>query len=74
VASEVRVELRSVDLSRGELLSVASTRHTAVDIFASLAGSKAFREAVRALSVDFIEQTLDSWESDRRPLTSPAPR
>jgi hypothetical protein len=74
VASEVNVELRSVDISRGELLSVASTRHTAVDIFASLAGSKAFREAVHALSVDFIEQTLDSWQSGRRPLTSPVPR
>jgi hypothetical protein len=74
VASEVRVELRSVDLFRGELLSVASTRHTAVDFFASLAGSKAFREAVLALSVHFIEQTIDAWESGRRPLTSPAPR
>jgi len=65
VSSEVRVQMRAVDHSGGKLLAVASSRHTAVDLFASLAGSKAFREAVLALAPDFIEETLAAWEASR---------
>lgn len=66
VASEVRVEMRAVDPFGGKLLAVTSSRHTAVDLFASLAGSKAFREAVLALAPEFIEETLAAWEASQR--------
>jgi hypothetical protein len=65
VTSEVRVEMRAVDPSGGRLLTVSSSRRTAVDLFASLAGSKAFREAVLALAPDFVEETLATWKVSR---------
>jgi hypothetical protein len=74
VASEVRVEMRAVDPSGGKLLAVASSRHTAVDLFASLAGKKAFREAVLLLAPEFIEETLRAWEaSDKTVPAFPYP-
>jgi hypothetical protein len=77
ITSDVRVELRSVAQEAGRLLAVASTRRSAVDLFASLAGAKAFREAVVALAPTFIEETLVSWEggeSHRSPSVRPGSR
>lgn len=63
VASEVSIELRAVDPGQGRLLAVARKRHTAVDLFASLAGTKAFSEAVLDLAAPFIEETIAAWEN-----------
>lgn len=61
--SDVKVELRAVAPVPGVLLAVAATDHKAADIFASLAGTRAFREATASVAPEFIHAMVKAWSS-----------
>jgi hypothetical protein len=63
LSSDVEVELRAVSPFRGELLAVAATGHRAADIFASLAGTRAFSEATASVAPEFIYTMVKAWSS-----------
>ena len=61
VSARVVILLEARERREDRILAVARRGHTAVDLSAELAASRAFQEAAAAITPDFLELLADRW-------------
>lgn len=61
VSSTVELKIKAVDSKNRKVLAAAARQHTAVDLSAELAASRAFREAAAAVAADLLADIVEKW-------------